>query len=263
MKRGCFWCSMPAPPSDVKLRDDVRAAALQRDAQDEAFALLESKIGSAGIDILYDIAYGSMGRGYPQAAARARRSLSVGEVRDRATPALAVLLEFRETKTCDGKRGCSRAHEMTETRGCWPFSAASGARLRFSIADRLLSVSSPRHAALGHDERHRAARRRAGALDRRPGGLFLKPCRDWLAGSRGTPRWPDPPAISPASTATSRRLTSPTLRDGGQTERSHDGVANTARERRQQRVLGGERPMRCRAPRSAEGRAAFSPGAWS
>ena len=103
--------------SDVKLRDDIRAAALLRDAQDEAFALLESKMGSAGLDILYDIAYGSVGRAAPQAAARARRSLSVEEVRERATPALAVLLDFREAKTCDAKRSLlARARDDGDAR---------------------------------------------------------------------------------------------------------------------------------------------------
>jgi hypothetical protein len=90
--------------TDSKLRDDVRNAALLKDGQDEAFSLLETKMGAAGIDILYDIAYGPAGRPYPQAAARARRSLSVEDVRDRASPPLAILLEFREAKTCDAKR---------------------------------------------------------------------------------------------------------------------------------------------------------------
>jgi serine/threonine-protein kinase len=90
--------------ADPKLREDVRAAALQREAQDEAFSVLETKMGPQGIDILYDVAYGAAGRSYPQAAARARRSLSVEEVRDRASPALGVLLDFREAKTCDAKR---------------------------------------------------------------------------------------------------------------------------------------------------------------
>jgi serine/threonine protein kinase len=90
--------------ADAKLRDDIRGAALLRDAQDEAFSLLESKMGPAGIDILYDIAYGTVGRPYPQASARARRSLSIDDVRDRAGPALAVLLDFRDAKTCDAKR---------------------------------------------------------------------------------------------------------------------------------------------------------------
>jgi serine/threonine protein kinase len=90
--------------TDGKLRDDIRSAALQRDAQDEAFSLLESKMGPQGIDILYDIAYGPSGRPYPQAVARARRSLSIEDVRGRAGAPLAVLLDFRDAKTCDAKR---------------------------------------------------------------------------------------------------------------------------------------------------------------
>jgi hypothetical protein len=102
---------------DAKLREDIRGAALLRDAQDEAFSLLESKMGPAGIDILYDIAYGAAGRAYPQASARARRSLSIDDVRDRAGPALAVLLDFRDAKTCDAKRALlTRARDQADAR---------------------------------------------------------------------------------------------------------------------------------------------------
>ena len=40
---------------------------------------------------------------YPQAAARAKRLLDAGEVRKRASPSLAVLLSFRDAKTCEQK----------------------------------------------------------------------------------------------------------------------------------------------------------------
>ena len=102
---------------DAKLRDDIKGAALSRDAQDEAFSLLETKMGTAGIDILYDIAYGAAGRPSPQASARARRSLSIDEVRDRAGPALAVLLDFRDAKTCDAKHALlARARDQGDAR---------------------------------------------------------------------------------------------------------------------------------------------------
>jgi serine/threonine-protein kinase len=102
---------------DAKLRDDIKGAALSRDAQDEAFSLLESKMGTAGIDILYDIAYGAAGRPFPQASARARRSLGIDDVRDRAGPALAVLLDFRDAKTCDAKRALlPRARDQGDAR---------------------------------------------------------------------------------------------------------------------------------------------------
>ncbi len=103
--------------ADTKLREDIRGAALLRDAQDEAFSLLEGKMGPAGIDILYDIAYGTTGRPYTQASARARRSLSIDDVRDRAGPALAVLLDFRDAKTCDAKRALlARARDQADAR---------------------------------------------------------------------------------------------------------------------------------------------------
>jgi serine/threonine protein kinase len=105
MREGGLWLAAdPNGSADAKLQEDVRNAALFKDAQDDAFALLESRMGTLGIDILYDIAFGTSGRQYPQAATRARHSLDVDDVRGRASPALAVLLDFRDAKTCDAKR---------------------------------------------------------------------------------------------------------------------------------------------------------------
>jgi len=105
MLEGGLWLAADAnASSDPKLQEDVRNAALFKEAQDDAFALLESKMGALGVDILYDIAFGASGKQYPQAANRARRSLEVDDVRGRASPALAVLLDFRDAKTCDAKR---------------------------------------------------------------------------------------------------------------------------------------------------------------
>jgi serine/threonine-protein kinase len=104
MNEAELWlASDPNAAADLKLQEDVRNAALFRDAQDEAFALLEKQMGMRGIDILYDIAFGTSGRMYPQAAARAKKSLDMADVRRRASPALAVLLAFRDAKTCDQK----------------------------------------------------------------------------------------------------------------------------------------------------------------
>jgi serine/threonine-protein kinase len=93
----------PDAATDIHLQEDVRNAALIREFQDDAFTLLELKMGMRGIDILDDIAYGTSGRMYPQAAARARKELDAPELRKRASPALAVLMAFREAKTCDQK----------------------------------------------------------------------------------------------------------------------------------------------------------------
>lgn len=104
MREAEHWLAIDAnAAADLKLQEDIRNAALLPDAQDDAFTLLESKMGMRGIDLLFDIAYGTSGRLYPQAAARARKALDQPEVRKRASPALAILLKFRDAKTCDQK----------------------------------------------------------------------------------------------------------------------------------------------------------------
>jgi serine/threonine-protein kinase len=100
---GLWLLADPNAVADLKLQEDIRNAALMHDAQDDAFGLLESKMGMRGIDLLYDIGYGTSGKLYPQAAARARKSLDVADIRGRASPALGVLLQFKDAKTCDQK----------------------------------------------------------------------------------------------------------------------------------------------------------------
>jgi serine/threonine-protein kinase len=101
-----LWIAADATAAaDQKLEEDVRNAALVKETQDDAFDLLESKMGSLGVDILYDVAYGTSGKMYPAAATRAKRSLAANDVRGRASPALAVLLDLREAKSCDTKHG--------------------------------------------------------------------------------------------------------------------------------------------------------------
>jgi hypothetical protein len=118
MREAAVWLGVDANASaDAKLEEDVRNAALFRDGQDDAFALLQSKMGTRGIDILYDIAYGASGRQYPQAAARARHALELPETRARAGAALSVLLDFRDTKTCEAKHSLlERAHDQGDAR---------------------------------------------------------------------------------------------------------------------------------------------------
>jgi serine/threonine protein kinase len=118
MREAGLWLTAdPKGAADLKLQEDVRNASLLKDTQEEAFALLESKMGGRGIDILYDIAFGASGRLYPQAASRAKRSLDIEEVRGRASPALAVLLDFRDAKTCEDKHSLlERALEQGDAR---------------------------------------------------------------------------------------------------------------------------------------------------
>ncbi len=104
MREAGLWLAADVHAADDrKLEEDVRNAALMHDAQDDAFTLLESKMGMPGIDLLYDIAFGSSGKLYPQAATRARHSLDVQDIRGRASPALAVLLAFKDARTCEAK----------------------------------------------------------------------------------------------------------------------------------------------------------------
>jgi serine/threonine protein kinase len=118
MREARLWLTAdPHGAADLKLEEEVRNAALLKDTQDEAFALLEAKMGGRGIDILYDIAFGTSGRLYPQAAARAKRSLETADVRGRASPALAVLLDFRDAKTCEDRRSLlERARDQGDAR---------------------------------------------------------------------------------------------------------------------------------------------------
>ncbi|HTQ47374.1 MAG TPA: serine/threonine-protein kinase [Polyangiaceae bacterium] len=121
----------PSAAADLKLQEDVRNAALFHDTQDVAFALLEAHMGMRGIDILYDIAYGASGRLYPQAATHAKQSLNKSDVKSRASPALSILLQFRDARTCEqkhallqdaGDKGDGRMASMLQpyqsTRGC-------------------------------------------------------------------------------------------------------------------------------------------------
>ncbi|MGA3119660.1 MAG: serine/threonine-protein kinase [Polyangiaceae bacterium] len=138
MREAGLWLdSEPAGAADLKLQEDVRNAALFREAQEEAFQLLESKMGARGIDILYDVAFGASGHLYPQAAARAKRSLLMDQVRARASPALGVVLDLRESKGCEAKhallqrardQGDARLlpvlQQLTSVRGCGFLSAA-------------------------------------------------------------------------------------------------------------------------------------------
>ena len=94
----------PLANTDLKLLEDIRMVALfDRDGSDVAFSLLESKLGPAGPDILYDVGYLTSGQNYPSAAKRARQSLEKPDVQAVGSEALRVAINFRDAKGCDTK----------------------------------------------------------------------------------------------------------------------------------------------------------------
>ena len=105
----------PKASGDLDLADALRAAALGREDVDAAFALLESHMGTLGVDVLYDLAYGPR----PQIAAsvRAKQALQSQEVRSRASDAVLVALDLHAATSCEGKRAVlARAKESGDAR---------------------------------------------------------------------------------------------------------------------------------------------------
>ena len=60
----------PKAKDDERILTAAKAGATSRDAQDDAFALLEGKLGPKGVEVLYDLAYGGGATG--PVAARAQ-----------------------------------------------------------------------------------------------------------------------------------------------------------------------------------------------
>ncbi len=98
---------------------------------DEAFALLEGPLAARGVDALVEMAaFSSTSRG-TAARTRARNSLAKPDVRAKASPQAAVLLDFRAAKDCAKKRDLldrvkddgdgrllATLRSMRQTRGC-------------------------------------------------------------------------------------------------------------------------------------------------
>jgi len=118
--------------ADEKIVDAVRDAALDRSSADAAFPVLELKLGEAGADALYEIAYGTAGKKEPLSQIRARKSLTAADVKKHFSPALAVTLDIKmSTNICETKKdafpeakrvGDQRTLDVlapfTRTRGC-------------------------------------------------------------------------------------------------------------------------------------------------
>ena len=119
MTQASLWVKAdPDAAKDLKLKVDVRDAAIGKDAPDLAFTVLEQHMGMDGADVLYDIAYLASGAQYPAAAARAKKSLARADVRAHASPALDVTLDLRDTPAphCGAKKLFERAAENGDWR---------------------------------------------------------------------------------------------------------------------------------------------------
>ena len=96
------WLDLDATAqSDAQLRELVRAELVAHD--ESAFALVDSgKMGAAGADILYDLAYGSQQPAAIQT--RARHALAKDAVVAHASAALRVAVDLRNAASCEAKK---------------------------------------------------------------------------------------------------------------------------------------------------------------
>ncbi len=99
----------PAAANDDEIIQLVTTTAVrgQGEADDEAFALLEGPLGERGVDVLIDLTARGPGQQVRDLRARAGRSLAKPEVRAHASPAAAVLLDFKGADT-----SCAARHEL-------------------------------------------------------------------------------------------------------------------------------------------------------
>ncbi len=149
--------------NDVKLGADVKAAALSgKDGTDGAFAILETKMGSSGPDVLYDLAYGT-GVGV-NTQLRARKSLAKPEVQKLSTATVDVTLAIRKADSCEQKKShFEKAREVGDqrtlvvlmsytpksgcgfvgTRDCWPCMHKDGSLLKTITAIQAKTNAAP------------------------------------------------------------------------------------------------------------------------
>ncbi len=114
----------PAAAGDRRLADDLRAAAIGKDDPEAALGLLEGKLGSAGAEVLYDLAFG--GKTLAGIVTRAHQSLQSPLVRGHASPAILVTLDLRSATSCEARRALlPRAREVGDARTLAVLSAYS------------------------------------------------------------------------------------------------------------------------------------------
>ena len=120
MREAGLWLAADANASaDPKLQEDVRNAALFRDAQDDAFALLESKMGAAGhrhpLRHRLRRVRQAVPAGGDARAPLARRATTSASARARRSPCSST---FATPRRATRSARCSTARATTATRGC-------------------------------------------------------------------------------------------------------------------------------------------------
>jgi serine/threonine-protein kinase len=114
LKEAAAWADAnpAAAEADFEVAKAVRTAALDPATEKTAFELLETKLGSAGADALYDLAYG------PAASQHAKRSLADPAVRKHMSKALAITMSIRDSAAnpCDAKKYFAEAAKVGDQR---------------------------------------------------------------------------------------------------------------------------------------------------
>ena len=118
----------PRARSGVDVLVVARDLALGDAAADEAFTVLRGGLGSNGIDVLYELAYGAYANQYPKARERARATLTDPAVRARADDSLAVALDLRGSSGCEWKPLLDRAAKVGDRRSLTQLQAVAARR---------------------------------------------------------------------------------------------------------------------------------------
>jgi serine/threonine-protein kinase len=105
VREAADWTAGPHSDREAtEVAQAVEAAAPSQ--EDVAFELMEHKLGAAGIDALYDLAYGAPSQSSQNASvtARAKKSLQDEAVKSHMSPALTVTIGIKTTQNvCDAK----------------------------------------------------------------------------------------------------------------------------------------------------------------
>jgi eukaryotic-like serine/threonine-protein kinase len=133
------------------VRKDVVALAQADESADAAFELLETKLGAAGADLLYEI--GTDRQAPPNVARRAMSSLSSqGRASQNVSPALRTALNLRNASACQRKVHFASAKQYGDARSLpflLPLQATTGCGfLKRSDCFRCLRGDGSLHAAV-------------------------------------------------------------------------------------------------------------------